>query len=419
MKYHRIVVPDHYSFKDYDIYDFENALGLYDWEVSDESVVIDMSDCFHANYQAISLLVLYVWNLKHRNCNIDFVFDKNGQGATDMWKRLGARGWSQVLFKENQNFLSNQFKPLIALRSQSDFSKAISKAESYTDGFNVEYEKTLRYVISELLYNTLEHGKCFLASRGVDFRVPSIIQFTWYKKKNELQFIVADTGIGIKQHLEQTYPGLESHEEAIKLSTKYKVSGTFNTYDPYKNKDNAGVGLYISSNIVRKLHSEMHIISGDGLLHVTARDTTSKTLKTKWPGTIVLVTINLGANTDLNLHKIMSELRESADIELKKGADSEYQGTHYVNISNYFGSYAENKEEAIKYRDKYLLEAIENGKTINLDFVDVKSAPHSFLSALLATPINRMGMLSYKKLKIVNAEPEIRETIDYILDDNT
>jgi hypothetical protein len=30
-----------------------------------------------------------------------------------------------------------------------------------------------------------------------------------------------------------------------------------------------------------------------------------------------------------------------------------------------------------------------------------------------------MGLLAYKRLKVVNASPEIRETIDYILDENT
>jgi hypothetical protein len=49
----------------------------------------------------------------------------------------------------------------------------------------------------------------------------------------------------------------------------------------------------------------------------------------------------------------------------------------------------------------------------------VISAPHSFLSALLATPIKILGLPAYKKIKIVNAAPEIRETIDYILDENT
>nr|VFJ91647.1 MAG: protein of unknown function (DUF4325) [Candidatus Kentron sp. LFY] len=54
-----------------------------------------------------------------------------------------------------------------------------------------------------------------------------------------------------------------------------------------------------------------------------------------------------------------------------------------------------------------------------MDFSDVKSAPHSFLDALLAAVIRVMGMKAYKKIKIIDAATEIRETIDFILDENT
>ncbi|WP_032033173.1 STAS-like domain-containing protein [Acinetobacter sp. 723929] len=85
----------------------------------------------------------------------------------------------------------------------------------------------------------------------------------------------------------------------------------------------------------------------------------------------------------------------------------------------YFGDFAEIKEEAINFRDKYLLPAIEDGKKIIIDCQNVKSAPHSFLNALLATPIKRLGMSAYKQIRIINAEMNIRETIDFILEDNT
>lgn len=62
---------------------------------------------------------------------------------------------------------------------------------------------------------------------------------------------------------------------------------------------------------------------------------------------------------------------------------------------------------------------IDLDKKIIIDFEHIKSAPHSFLSALLATPVKRLGMKAYKKISILNASPEIRETIDYIMDENT
>ncbi|MNJ67409.1 hypothetical protein D3C77_635800 [compost metagenome] len=86
---------------------------------------------------------------------------------------------------------------------------------------------------------------------------------------------------------------------------------------------------------------------------------------------------------------------------------------------NYFGKNADVKSEGISYRDKYIIPALSDGKSLLLDFVDVDSSTHSFLNALLATPIRRLGLMAYKRIRIVNATKEIRETIDYILDDNT
>lgn len=412
-------LPDNFGFKNNQIFDFDLALAFFDWEIKDSNVTINLANCHRANYQALSLVVLYVSHLKTRNCT---VYLEPKYGDTDisvMWRAMGARGWNNVLEDENQNFKANKYKPLIAIRNQHDFSAALAKAEEFTKGFNVEYEKTLRYVISELLYNTLEHGKKFFQSNKIAKRFPSIIQFTWYSRRNEISFVIADCGVGIKKHLEQTYPTFESHEEAIRHSLRPHVSGTFGVSDPYKSKDNAGVGLFLSSNIVRKLHADMHIISGNGLVHISPRDITSKTLKYKWPGTFVLVSIKLNNIAGFNLQRMMSEFREAAVKELSKSESKENQDQLFVSIYNFFGPYAEDKSTAISYRDKYILAAIEGNKNIVIDFDNVVSAPHSFLSALLATPIRRYGMKSYKKFKIVNAAPDIRETIDYILDENT
>lgn len=163
----------------------------------------------------------------------------------------------------------------------------------------------------------------------------------------------------------------------------------------------------------------MHIASGNGLVHISPTDTTITPLRKAWPGTLVLVSLNLNQGEDLNLHSLMSDIRSSASKELKEADQTEEQETFVISVLNFFGPYAENKHEAISFRDGRLLPAIEQDKAILIDFQGVASAPHSFLSALLATPIKRLGMQAYKKIKVINSEPEIRETIDYILDDNT
>jgi len=415
-----IKLPNTFSFIDHGICDFDRPLHFFEWSIAPDVLTLDLTKCFRANYQALTLFILYIWHLHVKGARIEFKTTTDDEGASKMWQLMGAVAWHKILENDQINFSGNKFKPLVAIRNQVDFSMALSKVESYTKGFNVEYEKTLRYIITELLYNTLEHGKAFATTKEKSTKIiPSLMQFTWYQKRNELQFIIADLGIGIKKHLEQTYEPFESHSAAIEYAIRPQVSGTFGISDPYKSKDNAGVGLYISSSIIRRLNADMHIISGNGLLHISPSDITARTLANSWPGTVVIVNVKLGKRANFNLHRLMSEFRESAVQELTINADKENNDKFNVNVKNFFGSYAEDKSSAISYRDKYLLPAVSENKNIVLDFNNVISAPHSFLSALLATPIKQMGMSAYKKIKIINAEPEIRETIDYILDENT
>lgn len=374
---------------------------------------------YDANYQALSLLVLYAWHLKEQGCRVTFIESDDQMGASSMWKKMGARGLFSVLPHTGQRFKGDPFKPLFAVRTNDDFRQVIAAAESYTKNFNVEYTETLRYVLSELLYNTMEHGKVFGAKGLVSLRIPSIVQFTWYAQRNEIHFVIADIGMGVRRHIEQTYPGQSSDEDAIRLALRPKISGTFGNNDPYRTKNNAGMGLYISSNIVRRLNADMHIISGNGLSHISPRDVTGRTIENRWPGTFVLVTLRIENNPEFVLHRLMQDFRNAADAEQRSGNTSEEEQRFYFGVNNFFGSHAEDKDAAIRFRDNRIFPAISLGKQMVVDFINVSSAPHSFLSALLASPIKTLGLAAFKRIKIVNATPEIRETIDFIFDDNT
>lgn len=412
-----IAVPNNFSFRGRTIGDFEKALEVFDWDIQDTQIAIDFSSVRNANYQTLALFALFAWHLRLQRCRIDFKFGPNS-GIGKMWYRMGLPGWSQVLFAE-EDFKHHPYKPLIAIRSQHGFNLALGAAEAFAESFDVEYQKTLRYVLSELLYNTLEHGYCLRKTHEKELRVPSIVQFTWYRRRNELQFVVADIGMGIKTHLEHAYEPFENHMSAIRTALRPNTSGTFSGGDPYQSKDNAGVGLYISSNIIQRLNADMYVCSGNGLVHVSPRDITGRTIGASWPGTLVLISLRLGQIRHLRLQALMHEFRKAASQEIEVAEKSEAEGREYLHVQNYFGAYAEDKELAIKIRDAKIVPAIESGKQIVIDLAGVVSAPHSFLSSLMADPIRRSGVAAYKQLKFVNADPVIRETVDYILDENT
>ena len=295
-----IILPNELTFNRAGTKHFDQVLSVFEWDFHDIPVEIDFSKCRSANYQATALLVLYCWKLKQQNCTISFITDNQAdQNASRVWQLMGAHGLFAVTTDPKVNFKSNKHKPLFAIRNSEDFKKALNEADEFTSEFGVEYQKTLRYVLSELLYNVLEHGKSDFFWKGHRFPTPSILQYTWYEKVNELHFIIGDIGIGVKQHLEQTYPGLASDEEALRLSIQPEISGTFGQQNPYSNRNNAGMGLFLSSNIIRRLRADMYLVSGNGVIHISPTDTTSKTLTTSWPGTFALITVRLEALNSL------------------------------------------------------------------------------------------------------------------------
>ena len=414
-----ISIPGVFAFKPRGVYDFDSVLKVFDWSLADVPVVIDLSECRSANYQALSLIVIYAWKLKANGCRVSFRFQEDKSDATKMWKLMGGSDAISVLLHTDRKFSADRFKPMIAIRTPSDFKHTIATIEAFTESFNVEYMKTLRQVLSELLYNTMEHGSSWFNYCGSDVQLPSVCQFTWYETRDEIHFVVADAGMGIKNHLSLTYAGIADDAEAIRMAIRAKVSGTFARNDPYQSKDNAGMGLYISTNIIRRLGADMHIVSGKAVMHISPRDVTVSNLNYGWPGTFAVVSVKLEKTAIFELHQMMQDFREAADAEQRRADGEDAKGRLFVSMVNYFGSNADVKDEAVNYRNKYLIEAANLGKRIVLDFEGVKSSPHSFLSALVATPVTIMGMSAYKRIKIINATAEIRETLDFILDENT
>lgn len=413
-------VPSDFTFNRAGIKHFDPVLSWFKWDLQNVPVEIDLSKCSSANYQSMSLMLLYCWRLSQQKCTVSITLDGEGEmNGSRVWKMLGGLGLFGVMTDPKLNFKSNPHKPTFAIRNSDDFKLAAAAIDDFTAQFGVEYQQTLRYVLSELMYNVLEHGRSDFFYRGHRYPMPAVVQFTWYEKMNELHFVVADMGVGIKKHLSQAYPGLGTDEEAIRLAVQPEVSGTFGSHDPYSDRNNAGMGLYLSSNIAKKLRGDMYIGSGNGLVHISPLDITSKELKSSWPGTFVLVTIRLDRGTEIALDSMMTEFRERARDEVQARDQAKRSEGVLVSMYNYFGTRAEVKQEAISYRNKYLLPAVREGKSITLDFRDVSSSTHSFLNALLASPIRILGLKAYKRIRIVNVTNEIRETVEYILDDNT
>lgn len=407
-----IQIPESFNFGDLSSDDFDKFLSFFDWSLKDKKVEFVNTINFTRKSSLLILFILYYEYLIFNNCKIFSWYQNELVEWKPIPRKTNAEYFEKLFDSKNEllELIGKSILPIVISNSE-ERAKALKFVEKFTNFLDVEveYEKTLRYIINEILYNTLEHGR-----NGHD--IPSFLQFSWDEESKELSFIVTDVGIGIKKHLRQTYLNLETDVEAILHAIKPQVSGTFGkSATGYETINNAGVGLYFSSNIVQRLNADMFIISGNGFVHITPTEIISKELKSEWKGTFVYVKVKLGLIKDLNLQKMISEITKS----IPKVDKTEERDNLYINIRNYFGHYAENKDLAKKIRDEKLLPALAENKTLTIDFDEIVSAPHSLLNAMLATPIERLGLAAYKKIKIINAAPDIRETLDFIFDDNT
>lgn len=411
-----ITLPKNFTFKSKGFIDFNQVLEIFPWDIKTNHIIIDARSCLVVEYQALTLLIQYIWYLKQKNIHINLQYHHNTPFGL-MWRRIDGKSCYKVLSNKQSNFNYVYNKPLFAIRSPDhNITRMLDIIRDYAQGLPMDlikgYEDTIRYIISELTYNTLEHG--------FNPQIPSLLQFNWYRDKNQLSFILADLGIGIKSHLEQTYPPFDTHCDAIAMAMEPEISGTFGPPNgPYKPQNNAGMGLYLSSNLGKTLEADMYIVSGDGVAHISPLDVTYSTLTHPWPGTFIYMTIGFDRLKVYDVHHHLEIFRKRATETVAKRNNITLPPEKYIDMHNYCGHRCEIKLEATKLKDKQLLPAISEGTTIILDFTHVNIATHSFLIALLAEPIKALGLKAFKQIKIKGANETIRTIIDFVFDTYT
>lgn len=114
--------------------------------------------------------------------------------------------------------------------------------------------------------------------------------------------------------------------------------------------------------MLKRLKGDMYIVSHDGLAHVSPEDVRTGNLSHTWPGTFVFITLSISDAPQLSLEELLREIRVKAETELGEAAQKARTNTFYVNMQNYFGKWAEDKDAAINFRDHHLLPAILEGK---------------------------------------------------------
>lgn len=199
-------LPESFSFYSRGFVDFDHVIRYFDWDLKERPLTIDLSTCSRSNFQTLALLVQYAWYLTLNGCTIKFKYGTAQSGSTKMLTSMGALDWREVLVNDGRDFGSNAGRKTYALRRRSDVQSTINYARRAIRNYSIGFPEYLSYIISELLYNATEHGLKTAVVDNCQVLVPAIFQFGLYPQLNRLSFLFSDLGMGIKAHLEQTYP---------------------------------------------------------------------------------------------------------------------------------------------------------------------------------------------------------------------
>lgn len=85
-----------------------------------------------------------------------------------------------------------------------------------------------------------------------------------------------------------------------------------------------------------------------------------------------------------------------------------------IRISEYAGSFGEDKDAARTVRQEMIVPAIERGEAVTLDFSGMTGATQSFVHALIAEPIMRFREQAFESLFYTGVNDQIAEIISIV-----
>lgn len=102
-----IALPEVFTIYARELVDFDRVLSFFDWHVTETDVVIDLTPCRIANFQALTLLIQYMWYLEASKCRVQTKYESRVQSASDMMRKMGGEAWREVLTGKRSDFIAN------------------------------------------------------------------------------------------------------------------------------------------------------------------------------------------------------------------------------------------------------------------------------------------------------------------------
>jgi anti-sigma regulatory factor (Ser/Thr protein kinase) len=225
---------------------------------------------------------------------------------------------------------AGRFIPLTQIHTSAELTKFITEMIPLLH-LDPDQAQTIGYVISELARNVIEHAKskdgAFLCAQ-------------YYKKSNTIRIGIADTGVGIKTAISQSY-SVKTDLEAIKLALWPGITGT--TTKEGGNEQNAGAGLFFTKSIAWVNRNFFIIYSGKALYKLLRRSAASRMrlnadpFKDRhsveenlpcWQGTIVGIDITLDQTEEFS--RLLDAIRQAYTDAVRERRKERYRKPRFT-----------------------------------------------------------------------------------------
>lgn len=301
-------------------------------------------------------------------------------------------GWSEYLQMPEPVFLelpsfTKKFTPVrfFSTVEELDQIRASVMQVVTTQGRLAKWvPEAVQWALWEVMENVLNHAE---ADGGW-------VQVSTFAKRDHVNILVVDSGVGIRSSLSGMYSGL-TDQEAIKRAVEQGVTG-----NPERN---AGYGLAGCRQIVRSNRGQMIVYSGSSRLsqEVVGRgsDDLLRYTPTLAPHVGTLVELQLRTNRQVELAAALGQRDPVTLLELEQAVGGELVFDVAGDAPD-LGTRSSGRQ--VKNRVMNLAHAIPNGERIVLDFSKVPMASSSFLDEF----VGRMSMELGRERMI--AEVELR-----------
>ena len=225
---------------------------------------------------------------------------------------------------------AGRFIPITQIRTSDELTRFIAEMIPLLHA-EPEQAKTLGYIVSELVRNVLEHAA---AEHG------AVLCAQYYKKSNSIRIGIADTGVGIKSTINQSYSAA-TDLEAIQLALTPGITGT--TRREGGTDQNAGAGLFFIKSIASVNRDFFIIYSGNGFYKLLKKPATKKLSLNAdpfrdrhskdgdlpfWRGTLVGVDITLDQTAEFSM--LLDVIRKTYSTAVKERKRARYKSPRFI-----------------------------------------------------------------------------------------